>query len=234
MKFVHARVTPPRSLMELCAHHSGGQGVALAPADRDVFMKIGRWVREYLCQPHEALGREGSVCPYAKPSLTAGLLHVGICWIDGLDDPRPEMLRVMLETLDGCEARAPVDGKRSSLKATLMVFPGAAQEVIDEIHEELGVAFARRGFMLGEFHPESMKTGLRGPSIYPLRSPVPLLGIRRMVLGDFEFLIHSPERLALYAERFGDAGQRLIRAYREAARLLDPLASSMPEARASL
>jgi hypothetical protein len=33
---------------------------------------VTQWAREFLCQPHPALGRAGRVCPYAQPALDNG------------------------------------------------------------------------------------------------------------------------------------------------------------------
>jgi hypothetical protein len=78
------------------------------------------------------------------------------------------------------------------LQATLILFPvvstGEAPDLIDGTKEELKASFVEKGLMLWEFHPRNESPGLHKKDFKPLRSPMPILAIRRMVATDFVFL----------------------------------------------
>ena len=63
-------------------------------------------------------------------------------------------------------------------------------------------AFVRQGLMVGQFHPRSEQSGLWNEDFRPLRAPIPLLAIRRMVSSDLPFLLDSASHLSAYLDRF--------------------------------
>ena len=78
--------------------------------------------------------------------------------------------------------------------------------IVDETQRALQRLFVRDGLMVGEFHdgpPD--KPGLWNPDWRPLRSPVPLLAIRHMVVTDLPFLVHSPDLVAVHRGLFAGA-----------------------------
>ncbi|MCA9709220.1 MAG: hypothetical protein KDK70_25475 [Myxococcales bacterium] len=181
-------------------------------SDRGVLGEVARWTADFLCQPHPDLGRSGDVCPYTEVSMREDLLMAAVCHVFDAD-PRPAMASVMLEALREYEARAPRLGNKVGLKATLVLFPSLEDLWIEAVQEELSGEFAARGLMLGEFHAESEAPGLHNPHFRPLRSPIPLLGIRAMMLTDLPFLMHSDDGLSHYLRRFGDAALKAITAH---------------------
>jgi hypothetical protein len=86
-------------------------------------------------------------------------------------------------------------GEVHMLHSVLILFPDVsleeATELIDRTKEELKTSFVEQGLMLGEFHAINASPGLHNPAFKPLRSPVPMLVIRRMVMTDFVFLNRS-------------------------------------------
>jgi len=94
------------------------------------------------------------------------------------------------------------------LTAALVLFPDVstrdAPEVIDTAQRELKPGFVSAGLMVGQFHPAPPnEPGLWNPDFRPLRSPLPLLAIRRMVANDVPFLLSEPEYASAYRDRFG-------------------------------
>lgn len=181
-------------------------------SDLGVLGEVARWTVDYLSQAHPDLGRSGDVCPYTAVSMREGLMSAAVCHVFDAD-PRPDIERVMRRALEEFESRSPRMGNRAGLKATLVLFPSLEPEWVEYVQEELSLPFAQRGVMLGEFHAESLVPGLHNRYFHPLRSPVPLLGIRAMMLTDLAFLKSSDAKLVCYLNRFGDAALNAIGAY---------------------
>jgi hypothetical protein len=50
----------------------------LKPAELEACKTIVAWTRNFLCRPHELLGREGPVCPFTQPSLSHHLFWLTV------------------------------------------------------------------------------------------------------------------------------------------------------------
>lgn len=181
-------------------------------SDLGVLGEVARWTVNYLSQTHENLGRSGDVCPYTETSMKQGLLFSAVCHVFDAD-PRPAMMHVMQQTMKDFESRSPQFGNRAGLKAMLVLFPSLEGEWVDDVQETLSLAFVERGLMIGEFHAECDKPGLHNREFRPLRSPVPLLAVRNMMLTDLAFLKDSDVKLHHYVARFEDAALNAIAAY---------------------
>lgn len=181
-------------------------------SDLGVLGEVARWTADYLSQAHPDLGRSGDVCPYTDVSMRDGLLLCAVCHLFDAD-PRPDMERVMQRAMEEFESRQPIMGNRAGLKATLVLFPSLEPEWMEDVQENISLTFAQRGLMLGDFHAESLVPGLHNRDFHPLRSPVPLLGIRQMMLTDLAFLKGSDDKLACYLDRFGNAALNAISSY---------------------
>lgn len=181
-------------------------------SDLGVLGEVTRWTVDYLCRTHPDLGRTGDVCPYTEVSMREGLLFSAVCHVFDAD-PRPAMIHVMRQTMKDFESRAPQIGNRAGLKAMLVLFPSLEGEWIDDVQETLSQEFVSRYLMIGEFHAECEKPGLHNRSFKPLRSPIPLLAVRNMMLTDLAFLKSSDFKLRHYLQRFGDAALNAIGAY---------------------
>lgn len=184
----------------------------LDPPDLGVLGEVARWTVDYLCQSHPDLGRTGDVCPYTEVSMREDLLLSAVCHVFDAD-PRPMMREMMLEAMAKFESMPPKVGNRAGLKAVLVCFPSIEGVWIDDVQQQLALTFARRGLMIGEFHAECDKRGLHNQEFRPLRSPIPLLAIRNMMLTDLAFLKASDEKLDCYLRRFEDAALKQIGAY---------------------
>ena len=156
----------------------------------DAFQQASHWVENYLAQPHPQLGRPGAVCPFAHSALVNDSICIAVVRLD--PDRRRERIREAIEFhLNAFLARGTTEGQRA-LQATLILFPDVSPEeapdLIDGTKEELKAAFIKQGLMLGEFHASNTSPGLHNPNFMPLRSPIPMLAIRRMVATDLAFL----------------------------------------------
>lgn len=135
------------------------------------------------------------MCPFAAPALAKDSLRVAVVRLTRKADQRTQILEAVehyRETF--LSMRAP--SAEHMLYAILIVFPDVslenAPELIDRTKEELKSSFVEQGLMLGEFHARNDSPGLHNASFRPLRSPVPMLVIRRMVTTDVSFL-NRPE-----------------------------------------
>lgn len=172
------------------------------------------WAAEYLCRPHERLGRPGPVCPFVHGSLEAGLFFLALC--PAAPDLDAELDSLVAACRDWFPRIEPREGPLAAFKTILILFPGveemAAREAVEDAQRRFRPRFAARRMMIGEFHPgPPEKPGLRNPDFRALWSPVPLLAIRHMVATDFLFLRGDRECMAAYLTAFGHAVQPQLR-----------------------
>ena len=166
------------------------------------------WEWSFLTQPHPELGRSGPVCPFARPALTRGTIFYTVC--PGADLDADAVESVARSYRDWFLELEPVSGREAQYKSINMIFPdlpaSALGPVIEGVQERLKLLYAREGIMIGEFHPgPPNKGGLWNDDWRPLRSPLPLLGIRHMVPTDLPFLRGERELMETYLAAFGDA-----------------------------
>jgi len=162
--------------------------------------QIATWAVEFLSAPNQQLGRRGPVCPYTRPSMDNNCFL--LAWAGGEHDVQSiestvdQYRRWFMELLE----RA-----REHLLTILVVLPGFDRTdsgPLDELQRRLKDAFVREGLMVGQFHPHCEQSGLWNEDFRPLKAPVPLLAIRRMVGSDLPFLLDSASHLSAYFDRF--------------------------------
>lgn len=165
---------------------------------------VAHWIKNYLCHPHDDLGRRGPVCPYASRALEVRGIQLVAC-----DEMPPQA--AALDALIEAQRRRfdslpPADGDAALLRAIVLVFPPGEefQLAIEAAQARHKSVFVEAGLMLGEFHPGPPdKPGLWNSAFRPLRSPLPLLAIRRMVATDLPFLHGRHEWLRAYLAHQG-------------------------------
>jgi Cys-tRNA(Pro) deacylase len=168
--------------------------------------RIVAWARDFLCNSHPELGREGPVCPYVEASMRKCSFYLTVR--RGRDYAPADVEAVIRDLRDWFLAIEPQSGPNRTFKTILCLFPDLAREdlpaLIDGVQEKLKREYVQLGVMVGEFHdrpPE--KAGLWNPHFRPLAAPVPMLVVRHMVATDFAFLKDDREFLRHYLERFG-------------------------------
>jgi hypothetical protein len=176
-------------------------------ANRAPLERIVRWAREYLARPHPELGRGGPVCPFVRPAMAKGALHLTV--VHGADLRAEEVHDLVAAYRDWFLALEPVTGREAQYKSINILFPDITpcrvHELIDATQERLKPEYVREGIMIGEFHdgpPD--KAGLWNEDFRPLRSPIPLLSIRHMVPTDFAFLRDRKDFMEAYLAAFGE------------------------------
>jgi uncharacterized protein DUF6875 len=162
------------------------------------------WIRDYLCKPHESIGRTGAVCPFVEPSLRADCLVVEEWPVDedaGLDEV-VMLIRRMVDRFGEIEWAS----TNATLHALVVVLPDLAGErarLLDLAHGKLKPQLVRRGLMLGQFHPECDDPAARNPEFPVSKSPVPMLALRHIAFHDVLFLNSDPGWFSHYAGRYG-------------------------------
>lgn len=177
-------------------------GEMASPAVPDL-RQIAAWAVEFLNAPNQQLGRRGPVCPYTRLSMANDCFLMA--WAGGEHDVQSiestvdQYRRWFMELLEQ-PGRA-----REHLLTILVVLPGfdrTDSSPLDALQRRLKDAFVRQGLMLGQFHPHCEQSGLWNEDFRPLKAPIPLLAIRRMVASDLPFLLGSASHLSAYFDRF--------------------------------
>ncbi|MGW6919077.1 DUF6875 domain-containing protein [Kitasatospora sp. NPDC054939] len=159
------------------------------PSDHPLRVSL-QWIEGFVAKPHPKLGRSGVVCPFIP-----GALKKDTIWFALPSGPiyLPGDIKDIIEHYRGVfEKIHPQSRPESYFKTIVVAFPGVgpgrAGRFIDDVQADLKPHFIARGLMLGEFHSNNTVKGSYNATFYPLRSPFPLLAIRRMVPQDRSFL----------------------------------------------
>ena len=165
--------------------------------------QITAWVVEFLSAPNQQLGRRGPVCPYTRLSMDSNCFL--LAWAGDEHDAQSiestveQYRQWFMELLEQSERT------REYLLTILVVLPGfdrTDSSPLDALQRRLKDAFVREGLMVGQFHPHCEQRGLWNEDFRPLKAPIPLLAIRRMVSSDLPFLLGSASHLSAYLDRF--------------------------------
>ncbi|MCO1581029.1 hypothetical protein M8C13_35280 [Crossiella sp. SN42] len=174
-------------------------------AERPPLELVLRWAKDFLIPGHPDLGRSGPVCPYTRPALRRDLFHLGI----GSGDLRQALTALRTEYT---ATLSTMDPEGADLLTYLLVLPAADPGQVDAVQRELKPEFVAEGLMLGQFHPHCAEPGLWNQDFRPLRSPVPLLAIRRLLPVDLPFLLADNGQLDAYLARFAPGIPARLRA----------------------
>lgn len=170
--------------------------------------ELKEWVRDFLAEPHDDLGREGSVCPFIEPALRAETLLVETAEYDA-DNGWHGLADTMRTQLDSYANRSWPEGKKSisSLVTVLLGMPDHHGPLLDEAQRRVKGEAVRRGLMIGQFHPRCPEPSVWNSSFKVSRAPQPAFAVRRMALHDILFLHDDPELFVHYEKRFGERYQ---------------------------
>lgn len=157
----------------------------------EMFQLTSEWIRTYLARPHSELGRSGNVCPFATPALAKDTLRLAVVRLSLGKDKHTQIRDAVAYHRNAFLSHEDAEANKL-LQSLLMLFPDVlpdeAADLIDRTKEEMKASFVEQGLMLGEFHSRNDSPGLHNASFLPLRSPIPMLVIRRLVASDFVFL----------------------------------------------
>lgn len=162
------------------------------------------WAKGSLGVADTGSGRPAPVCPFIPRSVEYGLLHVECRPEARCDDPALiSAIRDSKRSFFDLLRQAPKGKAR--LVTNLVVLPRidrTSSSDLDLLHADLKDEFVDSGLMIGQFHPKCDAPGWRNPRSRPLRSPVPLFAIRKMIPSDLPFLATNARHASAYFERF--------------------------------
>lgn len=163
--------------------------------------EILRWSKEFLVSSHPELGRPGPVCPYTQPSLRKDLFYLAATTAEGTARCAEGIsrLRVWHQALSA--GLTPSDRELLTILVVLPDVDPTDSTQLDELQRNAKDEFVADGLMIGQFHPTCDEPGLWNRDFRPLRSPIPLLAIRAMLVFDLPFLVDQPH-VDAYLKRF--------------------------------
>ena len=190
-----------------------GRTRELAAGDLDALRAVADWIESFVVNPHEDLGRAGTVCPFVPGSLERKVLWLAPEQVaEGGTPDVVELIsgyrRLFLET-------RPTDGHDAIYKVILVVFTDLpadrAQGVFDDVLGHLAVSsYADDGIVFGPYYEGNEATAIYNSRFRPFQSPVPFLFVRQTVIGDWKFFLDDEDWLNLWARRFGEFGARAL------------------------
>jgi hypothetical protein len=171
---------------------------------REPLAETLRWSERFLVSSHPELGRTGPVCPYTAPSLRKDLFYFAV----PVDDGTGLDMSAVVSRLRYWHGRlsAGLSTADRELLALLVVLPHLDHEdsrELDELQRKAKDEFVAAGLMIGQFHPSCPEPGLWSRTFRPLRSPIPLLAVRELLVFDLPFL-DCEAHLDQYLRRFAD------------------------------
>lgn len=157
------------------------------------------WARSYLVSPSPDLGRRGPVCPYTQPALQRDLFYLATSTGADVQDA-VDCLRTWYETV--ASAMPAADRELLTVLLVLPHLDPVDPTPLDDLQREAKDDFVDNGLMIGQFHPACEAPGLWNPHFRPLRAPIPLLAIRKLVVFDLPFLMDNRNHLDSFLRRF--------------------------------
>jgi len=161
--------------------------------------RILAWARSYLVSPDPDLGRRGPVCPYTQPALHRDLFHLAMSAGADVQDA-VNCLRTWYVTT--ASALPTADRELLTVLLVLPHLDHVDPTPLDDLQREAKDDFVDNGLMIGQFHPTCEAPGLWNPHFHPLRAPIPLLAIRKLVVFDLPFLIDRKNHLESFLRQF--------------------------------
>ncbi|WP_433158195.1 DUF6875 domain-containing protein [Kribbella sp. CA-247076] len=185
----------------------------LAPGELAGLRAVAHWIKTFIVNPHDDLGRSGPVCPFVPRSLDRDLLSLAP------EQVGERNLAEVVEVLQGYQrlftSAQPTDGDDATYKSIVVVFTDLAEEraagFFGDVLEQLAMpSYAADGFVMGGFHESSPGTAIYNPGFRPFTSPVPFLLMRHAVVDDWKFFLDDEEWLAQWARRHQDSGAHAL------------------------
>ena len=165
------------------------------------------WTESFLVRSNRDLGRAGPVCPFVRPSLDRSTF-----WLTSVKTTQLDVLAAaMMFYRDWFMELEPTTGEQSVYKTILVLLPRVQPDsyhaLLDDLQAQLKPDFIRQELMIGQFYPGCDEPGVRNSSFRPLRSPCPLMAIRKITSGDIVFMKehdgrYNPEYLQHYLMAF--------------------------------
>jgi hypothetical protein len=189
-----------------------GRVGSLSPRQRDALRAVAAWIKRFVARPHKDLGRAGPVCPFVPVALN----HKTLWLVAERSTGRStlEVIEVIREYQGRLLAAQPADDDADH-DSIVVVFvdlqASNAKEFFGSVLQQIGLSsYADHGLVMGPFYEGNEGTAIYNPNFRPFTSPVPLLLMRRAVVGDWKFFLNNADFLRLWAARYGESATQTL------------------------
>ncbi len=173
--------------------------------------EMSDWTRSFLMRDHAELGRTGNVCPFTSMGARMDTLRFGVS--NAAPEEASRIRRELLEIFSQFE-EIPHPHKMGIYRAIMIGFPNCSGAegiaTLSKVQKSLRFFSFRRARMIGLFYPQAEATGLWNPKFRPLRSPIPIVALRSLVVQDAAFVMRHPLLAPAYLANFPLAGTRQL------------------------
>ncbi|MEU9670524.1 DUF6875 domain-containing protein [Streptomyces bobili] len=170
---------------------------------------VRTWIEDFVAAPHPQLGRPGAICPTLPFILARQQLYWGS--IDyaavgsGATPPARALTVLFGQALAGA-ARIIAESGDTYRTAVVWVIesapPHTHRSVIEPAFQSIRSESIAAGIMIGCFHPYRRRRSRVQPDLVTMRSPVPMIAMRRLLRGDLESVRDEPESRRAFDEYF--------------------------------
>ncbi|MGC4862888.1 DUF6875 domain-containing protein [Micromonospora sp. DT41] len=147
------------------------------------------------------------MCPALPALLSAAGLHWGAipCGCPEGTPPTDRLAADLRSALDVAQRIiAGGDEYRTAVLWLLVGLPPYAyRSVLEPAFESVRAACVARGVMIGCFHPYRQRRSRVVPTVATMRSPAPLVVMRRLLRSDWLSFVDEPDAMAAFAGYFG-------------------------------
>jgi hypothetical protein len=171
------------------------------------------WIRTFVAQPNEDLGRDGPVCPF----IGQGLENKTV-WL-ALEQVGARSVLDLVDVINGYRSALlnaqPNDGDGATYKAIVVLFtdlsPDRAKDILEDVLQRVAVSsYEEDGLALGTSYKGNEVPAIHNPNFKPFTSPVPFLLMRSAVISDWEFFLDDEDWLNRWAHRYGEAATQAL------------------------
>lgn len=180
----------------------------LSATDLAVLRQANSWIRDVIFRRVEkSAARTEAVCPFAEPSVDAGLFFLSIAKPRSSSDPLAlaDEVRLYGEIFRRLE---PAEGPLAMLRCIVLALPEAPHELIlpavDPRHNAVETELLAQGIMVGEFFRDCPFPATWDPGFFPLQSPIPLYVFRPFIKTDWRLIHRVKPWREIYKRRFGE------------------------------
>jgi heptaprenyl diphosphate synthase len=180
----------------------------LSPRDLAALREAYAWVREVIFRRvQKSATRNEAVCPFAEPSVDAGLFFLSVGRPRSSTEPSAlaDEVRLYGEIFQRLEPR---EGSLAMLRCIVLVLPDAPHELIlpavDPNNSPVETELLERDVMVGEFYRDCPFPATWDPHFFPLQSPLPLYVFRPFIKTDWRLIHRVKAWREIYKRRFGE------------------------------
>jgi hypothetical protein len=136
------------------------------------------YIQDFLCGPHPY--RQGSVCPFVPGAVKRDRIF----YAAGIPDAT---ITVQAEHIRRCVTRF-LQEKRGFSALVILLPKNMDIDLLLDVHHAVKIHCVRRKLMVGALYRTSGAASIHNQKYFPLRTPVPTIVVRDMVVSDLRFL----------------------------------------------